>query len=41
MEASRQKELLLVGGLIALTVVLGVVGYKQLKKKGIVIKFGS
>ena len=41
MEASKEKELLLVGGLIALTIVLGVVAHNQLKKKGISLKIGS
>jgi hypothetical protein len=37
----REKELLLVGGLIALTVFLGVITHRQLKKKGISLRIGS
>lgn len=42
MEATtRQKELVLVGGLIALTIGLGFIAYKRLKEKGVLIKIGG
>lgn len=40
-QVKKEQELLLVGGLIAITLVLSVVAYKQLKKKGIKLKIGS
>jgi hypothetical protein len=40
MEATRQKELVMVGGLILATVGLTIIAYRQLKKKGIEIKIG-
>ena len=41
MEATRQKELVLVGGLIVLTIGLGFIAYNRLKKKGVLIKIGG
>lgn len=41
MEATRKKEVALVGVLIIVTFGLGFIAFKQLKKKGITIKLGS
>ena len=41
MEASRKKEVALVGALIIATFGLGFIVFKQLEKKGITIKLGS
>ena len=41
MEVTRQKELVMVGGIIFLTIGLGFIAYKRLKEKGLLIKIGS
>ena len=41
MEATKEKELLLVGGLIVLTIGLGYLAFKRLKEKGLLIKIGG
>lgn len=41
MEATKKRELALVGGLIILTFGLGFIVYKRLEKKGINIRIGS